>query len=67
MEKYHIDNKLNHLSGEESGLIFMFSFNTKYSTKRKKGCYNIRKIHPSLAAYINERDNKIFTKKAKRF
>jgi len=46
--KYHMDNKLNHLSGGEWTYFLCSVINTRYSTKGQEGfAYNIRKIHPT--------------------
>ena len=46
--KYHMDNRLNHLSGAEWTYFTCSVLNTRYSTRGIEGCaHNIRKIHPS--------------------
>lgn len=47
-KKYHLNNSLNHLSGQEWTYFLNSVLNTKYSTKGEEGsAYKIRKIHPS--------------------
>lgn len=47
-KKYHLNNSLNHLSGQEWTFFLNSVLNTKYSTKGEEGgAYHIRKIHPT--------------------
>jgi len=47
-KKYHINNKLNDLPGNEWTFFLNSVINTRYSTNGQEGfAYNIRKIHPS--------------------
>lgn len=47
-QKYHIDNKLNDLSGGEWTFFLNSVINTRYSTNGEEGyAHHIRKIHPS--------------------
>jgi DNA modification methylase len=47
-KKYHLDNKLNDLSGGEWTFFLNSVINTRYSTNGEEGfAHNIRKIHPS--------------------
>jgi len=47
-KKYHIDNKLNDLSGGEWTFFLNSVINTRYSTNGREGyAHHIRKIHPS--------------------
>lgn len=46
--RYYLDNKLNHLSGQEWSFFINSVFTTRYPTKGKGGyAHNIRKIHPT--------------------
>lgn len=46
--KYHLNNKLNDLTGAEWTAFINSVFKTHYATKGKEGyAYSIRKIHPS--------------------
>ena len=46
--KYHLDNKLNDLTGKEWTFFINSVFSTHYSTNGKEGyAYDIRKIHPT--------------------
>ena len=46
--KYHLDNRLNDLTGKEWTLFINSVFSTHYPTKGKESfAHNIRKIHPS--------------------
>ena len=46
--KYHLDNKLNDLAGNEWNYFLRSVINTRYSTSGTEGyAHSIRKIHPS--------------------
>lgn len=47
-KRYNLDNKLNHLSGQEWTYFINSVFNTRYPVLGKEGyAHNIRKIHPT--------------------
>ena len=47
-KKYHLDNKLNDLPGNEWSFFLRSVINTRYNTSGEEGyAHNIRKIHPS--------------------
>ena len=64
-QKYHLDNKLNDLAGNEWNYFLRSVINTRYSTSGDEGfAHHIRKIHPSPKPPQLMRDIiKFFTKK----
>ena len=47
-QKFHLDNKLNDLAGNEWSYFLRSVINTRYSTSGEEGyAHHIRKIHPS--------------------